>query len=137
MKAWILGACVVAAGCGALPGREVPPKPFATTKWEAVLELPLAGEQPWMRLGDGRVEGYGGCNRFNARYLQDTVGANAIAIGAISASKRMCDPGAMNAEQRLLEVLQSVASYAVTGDLLVMTGSGGTLRFKAVADPPK
>ena len=45
-----------------------------------VLELPLAGEPPSMRFGDGRVEGYGGCNRFTASYLQDSVGARAIAI---------------------------------------------------------
>ena len=34
----------------------------------------------------------------------------------------------------MLEVLQSVSSYSVTGDRMTMTGSAGTLKFRA--DPP-
>jgi hypothetical protein len=58
-------------------------KPFVGTRWEVILELPLAGEQPSFRFGDGRMEGFAGCNRVNARYVQDTVGARAIVIGRI------------------------------------------------------
>jgi heat shock protein HslJ len=125
---------VMLSGCGYYDGfrqKEPPPKPFAGTQWNVVLELPLAGEQPWFKFGDGRMEGFGGCNRVNARYIQDTVGARAIAIGAISASKRMCDQSPMAAEQRVLEVLQAVSSYSVTADTMTMTGSAGTLKFKA------
>ena len=35
---------------------------------------------------------------------------------------------------RMLEVLQAVSSYQVTGDRMTMTGSGGTLRFRS--NPP-
>ena len=33
----------------------------------------------------------------------------------------------------MLEVLQSVSSYSVTADVLTMSGSGGTLRFRAAS----
>lgn len=123
------------AACGAMQDKEPPPKPFAGTRWQVQLELPVAGEQPWMRLGDGRAEGFSGCNRFNARYLQDSVGARAIAFSGISATKRGCDTSTMAAESRFLEVLSGVSSYSITADTMVMSGSSGTLKFKAVAAP--
>jgi heat shock protein HslJ len=135
MRRWIVAAALLAAGCAnPMKDREPPPKPFVGTVWQVQLELPMAGEQPHIRLGDGRLEGFGGCNRFNARYLQDSVGARAIAIGAINASKRMCDGSTMNAENRVIEVLQSVSSYTITADIMLMSGSGGTLKLKALPD---
>lgn len=127
--ALLLGACAAAT-------KEPPPKPFVGTQWVVQLELPIPGEQPWVRLGDGRLEGFGGCNRINARYIQDTVGARAIAFGAFSSSKRMCDQGAMDAERRVVEVLQAASSYSVTADEMTMTGSAGTIRFRAKAAEP-
>jgi heat shock protein HslJ len=117
-----------------MPDKDPPPKPFVGTRWQVVLELPVAGEQPFIRLGDGRLEGFAGCNRINARYIQDSVGARSIAIGVISSSKRLCDAGAMAAENRVIEVLQSVSSYAITGEAMVMSGSGGTLKLRALAE---
>jgi hypothetical protein len=136
-----LAAIVLLAGCNPMhPVREPPPRAFVGTKWHVILELPLPGEQPWIVLGDGRLEGFAGCNRINARYLQDTVGARAIAFRTLSSSKRGCDTSVMAAESRVLEVLQSVSSYSVTGDTMTMTGSAGTLNFKAEplpVPPPK
>ena len=128
MLALCLGAC------GLAPKKEPPPKPFVGTKWVVQLELPIAGEQPYFRFGDGRMEGFGGCNRVNARYVQDTVGARAIAIGRMDSGTRACDGGIIDAEKGMLAVLQSASSYSVTGDTMTMTGSGGTLKFRA--DPP-
>jgi heat shock protein HslJ len=124
-------AATLAAGCATIP-KEPPAQPFAATRWQAVLELPPAGEPPNVRFGDGLVQGFGGCSRFNARYVQDTVGARALVIGRIEIDRRLCEPGAQAAESRLLEVLQSVSSYSITGDTMTMTGSGGTLRFRAM-----
>jgi heat shock protein HslJ len=121
------------AGC-AMQKKEPPPKPFVATKWVVQLELPVPGEQPWFRFGDGRMEGFGGCNRVGARYLQDAVGARAIAIGRIDRGTRACDPGAQAAEMRVLEVLQSVSSYVINIDVMTMSGSAGSLKFKS--DPP-
>lgn len=128
-------AALVLAACATK--KEPPPKPFTGTRWAVVLELPLPGEPPNFRFGDGRVEGFGGCNQVTARYVQDTVGARAIAIGRLEAGRRACDPSARAAEEHVLGVLQSVSSYSVTADTLTMSGSAGTLRFKALAEDAK
>jgi len=125
---------VLAAGCGSLQKKEPPPKPFVGTKWVVVLELPVPGEQPWFRFGDGRMEGFGGCNRIAARYVQDTVGSRFIAVGRIDRGVKPCDAGTQAAEARVLEVLQAVSSYTITVDAMVMSGSAGALNFKS--DPP-
>lgn len=123
-------ASLLVAGCATKP-KEPPPKPFLGTTWEVVLDLPLAGEQPHFRFGDGNMEGFGGCNRVDARFVQDTVGARAIAIGRMEVHRRLCDMTVQRTEARLLEVLQSVSSYAITADTMTMTGSGGSLKFRA------
>jgi heat shock protein HslJ len=114
--------------------KEPPPRAFVGTKWVVQLELPVAGEAPWLRFGDGRMEGFGGCNRVTARYVQDAVGARALVVGRIDRGMKYCERGTQEAEARVLEVLQAVSSYHITGDTMVMSGSGGTLRFRA--DPP-
>jgi heat shock protein HslJ len=125
-------ACLALLAACAAPPKEPPPKPFIGTQWEVVLDLPLAGEPPHMRFGDGRVEGFGGCNKFAAQYVQDAVGARAIAIRRIELDRRLCEAGPRLAEARVLEVLQSVSSYSVTGSVLTMTGSSGTLKLRAM-----
>ena len=122
------------AACALAPKKEPPPKTFVGTKWVVVLELPVAGEQPYFRFGDGRMEGFGGCNKVGARYLQDTVGSRFIAIGRIDRGTKACDSGTQIAEQRILEVLQGVSSYTITIDQMVMSGSSGVLNFRS--DPP-
>ena len=129
----LLLTAFLATSC-AMQKKEMPPRPFAGTRWQVQLELPIQGEQPWLRFGDGRMEGFGGCNRVVARYVQDTVGARAIAVGRIDTGTRSCDASTQLAERRMLEVLQAVSSYSITTDRLTMSGSGGTLRLRA--DPP-
>ena len=133
----LVTVAAVLAGCAAAK-KDPPPKPFAGTRWQVVLELPMTGEQPNMRFGDGRVEGFGGCNRFVAKYVQDSVGARAIAIGRIEVDRRLCDPGPKTAEARVLEILQAVSSYTITADTMTMSGSGGSLTMRAmVVEAPK
>ena len=132
MKHWIVLAAFVVSACAGYGQKEPPPKPFLATKWQLVMDIPPAGELPYVRFGDGRMEGFGGCSRFTSRYIQDAVGARAIAIGRIEVDRRLCDTSAVAAEARMLEVLQVVSSYSVTADMLTMSGSGGTLRFNAV-----
>ena len=117
--------------CGSLTNKEPPPKPFAGTRWDVVLEMPIPGEPPNFRFGDGRMEGFGGCNRVNAQYLQDSVGARAIAIRRIESGTRACDPAVKAVENRILTVLQSVSSYSITADVMTMSGSAGTLVLRA------
>lgn len=127
---FVLLACLVAC---ASTKKEPPPKPFVGTHWEVVLDLPLAGERPWVRFGDGRMEGFGGCNRIAARYVQDSVGAKAIGIGRIQSGQHACDRPARDAEDHIVGTLQAVSSYSITADTMTMTGSAGTLKFSAAA----
>jgi heat shock protein HslJ len=127
LAAALLSAC-------SMPAKEPPPKPFIGTKWVVQLELPLDSEQPWFRFGDGRMEGFGGCNRVAARIVQDAVGARAIAVGKIERGTKACDPSSLAAEMHVLEILQVVSSYSVDADLLTMSGSAGSLKFRS--DPP-
>lgn len=128
----ILVAAILAAACASTSTKEPPPKVFTGTTWQVALQLPLAGDQPYVRFGDGRMEGFGGCNRFTAPYMEDSVGARAIAIRRIDVVNRhICDPENQAVESRLLDTLQSVSSYAITGDTMVMSGPAGMLRFAA------
>jgi heat shock protein HslJ len=126
----VLVIALLSAACG-LPKKDPPPRPFAGTLWTAVLELPLPGEQPNFRFGDGRMQGFGGCNQVSARYVQDTVGARAIVIGRLEVGRRACDPSARLAEERILEVLQAASSYTILEDTMTMSGSAGSLKFRA------
>jgi heat shock protein HslJ len=128
----ILAAVALLAGCQSAEQREPPPKPFVGTTWTVVLELRLPGEQPNMRFGDGRVEGFGGCSKFHAPILQDSVGAGALIIRKIEVDRRICDSSAQAAEDHFLEVLQSVQSYKILGDAMSMSGSAGTLKLIGV-----
>ena len=130
-KTRLLIAAVALAGCSAMP-KEPPPKPFTGTRWAVVLQIPLPGEPPNFRFGDGRMEGFGGCNRVSARYVQDTVGTRYITLGRIETGMRGCEPGAREAERHVLSILQNVTSYTITGDDMVMTGSGGSLQLHAI-----
>ena len=111
--------------------REPPPKPFSGTRWDVVLDHAIPGEAPYFRFMDGRVEGFGGCNPVSAQYVQDSVGAGAIALRRFQTDTRPCDPAAKAAEARVLDVLQSVSGYTIMGDVMKMTGSAGTLVMRA------
>jgi|GEM_PF-1965077 len=132
----LLAAGIVLAACATEP-REPPPRPFIGTRWQAQLGLPYAGEKPWLRFGDGRLEGFGGCNPIAARYVEDSVGAKAIAIGRIEAGRHGCDAAARRLQEGWLDTLHAVSSYSITGDVLTMSGSGGMLRLRAVPEEAK
>ncbi|HLX22660.1 MAG TPA: META domain-containing protein [Usitatibacter sp.] len=121
-----------AAACESTAQKEPPPKPFVGTHWRVVLDLPLKGEQPNMRFGDGRVEGFGGCSKFSAGIIEDSIGAGALVIRKIQVDKRICDPGDTVVEDRLLEKLQTVQSYKILGDAMQMVGPGGSIKLIAV-----
>ena len=117
--------------------REPPPKPFAGTRWEVMLERESASTNPqahpWFVFGDGLVEGFAGCNPVTGRYVQDSVGARSIAFGrlALGAAQRTCDSRAQIVQAHILEVLQSASSYLITGDIMKMTGSAGSISLRA------
>ncbi len=131
-------AAVLSCGCAAIKAidqKEPPPLPFVGTRWQVLLELPQPGEQPWVRFGDGRMEGFGGCSRFGAPIMQDAVGAKAIAVMRIERmQQQVCEARVVAAERRVIDVLQSVSSYSITVDAMTMSGSAGSLKFRAVSE---
>ena len=125
-------AACFAAACASSEQKEPPPKPFVGTHWRVVLELPVKGEQPNMRFGDGRVEGFAGCSKFSAAYIQDSIGAGALVIRKISVDKRICESGVQAVEDHFLESLQGVQSYKILGDAMQMAGPSGNLKLIAI-----
>ena len=136
MRLAVAAVAFIVCACATTSNKEPPPKPFAGTRWQLVMDIPPTGDRPYVRFGDGLMEGFGGCSRFSARYVQDTVGARAIAIGRMQVERRLCDTRAAAAEARTLEVLQAASSYSITADAMSMTGSAGTVRFKAAPEAP-
>jgi heat shock protein HslJ len=132
----VASVSLVLAACGSIKNKEPPPKPFAGTHWNVVLERPLPGEGPWFEFGDGHMEGFGGCNKVGARYVQDTVGARYISIGRLEMGRHACETQAQTIESRVLETLQGVSSYTITGDIMKMSGSAGTLTLHAADKKP-
>ena len=131
----MLLAAVLLAACGSLQRKEPPPKPFVGTKWVVQLEVPIqGGPQPWVQFGDGLMDGFGGCNRISAKYVQDTVGTRFIVLSRIDRGTKACEQRAQLVEGRVLEVLQAVSSYRIIADGMTMTGSAGSLKF--ISDPP-
>jgi heat shock protein HslJ len=133
MRIAVAAVAFIACACATPSNKEPPPKPLAGTRWDLVMDIPPSGARPYVQFGDGLMEGFGGCSRLNARYVQDTVGARAIVFGRMQVDKRLCDTRAAAAEARMVEVLQAVSSYSITGNAMSMTGSAGTLRFVAEA----
>jgi heat shock protein HslJ len=131
MRIAAVAAGVMLSAC-AMPKKEPPPAPFANTRWDVVMEGKLAGETPYVRFADGRMEGFLGCTHVVASYLQDSVGARSIALRRIErVSARPCEDAAKSIEARLFPMLQSVSSYSITADVMTMSGSGGTVILHA------
>jgi heat shock protein HslJ len=133
----MIAVAALLASCGSiqrLQKKEPPPKPFIGTKWTILLDIPLQGTQPWVQFGDGLMDGFGGCNRIAARFVQDTVGSRFIALGRIDRGTKACEQRNQLVEARMLETLQAVSSYRIIADGMTMQGSGGALRM--VSDPP-
>jgi heat shock protein HslJ len=73
---------------------------------------------------DGRLGGSAGCNIYGAGYTAD--GANlTIEIPFRTEMYCMDPPGVMDQEDRYLALLTNVSSYAVVGDLLVLSDRDG------------
>jgi hypothetical protein len=125
-------AAALAAACQSPEQREPPPKPFVGTHWRVVLELPVKGEQPNMRFGDGRVEGFAGCSKFTAPIIQDSIGAGALVIRKIQVDKRICDSATQAVEDHLIETMQAIQSYKILGDAMQMVGPSGNLKLIAI-----
>ena len=134
-RSFLLLPLVLAAAC-ATTNKEPPPKPFAGTRWEVVLEREPTPQRvrPWFVFGDGVMEGFAGCNPVTARYVQDSLGARSITLGRIEMGRSGgCDPRVQIAETHILDVMRGVSAYTITGDVMTMSGSSGSITLRAAA----
>lgn len=75
---------------------------------------------------DGRLHGSAGCNRYFSDYNLKT---DALTLGPIGATRKLCPDLQMTAEKRFLAALGKVNSWAVKDGKLVLFGTGAELTF--------
>jgi len=86
----------------------------------------VAGKPPTITFSeDGRVSGFGGCNRFNGGYTLD--GAT-VRFTPVMTTMMACQLDAVNRQElALMAALQEDATFVVNGDgRLTLTGANGT-----------
>lgn len=73
--------------------------------------------------------GYGGCNRFSARYSR--TGDMLTAVQPMMSTRRACPQPAMGREQRLFAILAEPVRIGFPDpDTLLLTGNGGAIRLR-------
>ena len=74
---------------------------------------------------DGQISGNAGCNQYSGPFTTD---GDAIAIGPLAATLRMCiEEGSMEQEAAYLAALETAATYQITGDTMVMRTAEGAM----------
>jgi len=58
--------------------------------------------------GEGRLQGYGGCNRLFAEYMEND---GCISIGTVAGTRMACDELVMQREAALIGALEKTRSY--------------------------
>jgi heat shock protein HslJ len=92
---------------------------------------PLEGTQITLDFGEGQAHGSTGCNTYWATYAQDGVSLNIVGLAM---TERACldPPGAMEQEQRYLDLLRAAVRYRIAGnELSLMAAAGQTLAYIA------
>lgn len=110
--------------------------PLADTEWMLTsfgvgnVGNPLiAGTTITLKFGsDGRVGGSGGCNSFGGNY---SVSGNTVSISRVISTRRACVNAGMNQqEQRFLRALESVETFRLSGNSLVIFHDDGRNRLQ-------
>ncbi len=88
-------------------------------------------------VGEGRVSGSGGCNRFRG---PAKIEARSVLIGPLAATKKACAPALMDQEGKFFSALEAARSYKFDGAFLGFFGEDGAelLRLTRTEDdkPP-
>ena len=74
--------------------------------------------------GDGRLQGFGGCNQFSGRF---TVSGDTLSIETLVATLRECQSDVMTRESELFQALQGTRMAASGGDDLILKTADGTV----------
>ena len=73
---------------------------------------------------ESQVSGNAACNNYSGPYTATSSGA--LTFGALATTLKACEPAVSAAEQAYLGALGKVKTYAITGDVLTLSGEGGT-----------
>jgi heat shock protein HslJ len=93
-------------------------------------ELPAGGDIVVQFTPDGKISGYGGCNRFFGAY---TVSDNHIEIGPVASTRKGC-PGVIEIETAFFATLRAAQSFTQEGDTLVLYDAAGGKLVQFVRD---
>ena len=74
--------------------------------------------------GDGRLQGFGGCNQFSGRF---TVSGDTLSIETLVATLRECQSDVMTREDALFQALQGTRMAAGSGNDLILKAADGTV----------
>jgi heat shock protein HslJ len=84
---------------------------------------------------DGRISGFGGCNRFNGSWREPARGT--VEIDALASTRRTCADDALGEQEaRLLAALQSARTARREADALELRQADGALAVQLVLAKP-
>ena len=98
---------------------------------------PVAGREPTLTLGPGRLSGSAGCNGYGSSRLSIGSGSLttgvSIDIGEVAGNAALCEDAAvMEVETHFIEILQDVDQLRIESGSLILEGPHGRLRFQQV-----
>ena len=95
----------------------------------------VEGRGQTLRLDNGHLSGYSGCNRYVGGYVLD---GDRLTLGPIATTRMACEPEAMEAEAEFLSALGAATRLVTSEEELVLSDKGGSelLRFVPVASEP-
>ena len=152
MPKWPAYVIAAAAAACAYPAVTTPPpdaaqedhaahgsaaEPLAYTSWQFVAidgrATQLTGniytdDRYAVDFGPDMLVGYGGCNRFSARYTRS---GDLLTASAIASTRRACAEPFMSLERRLFEILSKPVRISFPGDgARVLAGADGSVRLR-------
>lgn len=114
-------------GCG---GEVLPPVTLAGTSW-AIVEVDgqaVAGDNYRLEIGQDRLSGQAGCNRFSGSL---SITSDTLTPGPIASTRMACGGERMAIEARALAIIgKPMGIQMQDGDDLVLAGEAGTLRLR-------
>ena len=141
---WLTGdQLILNSGAGALTYRTTPP-PAANDQAHLLVNrnwflisyndtFSSAGAQEPFTLfnSNGTLNGFGGCNNFNASWSSSPGSpANSLQISALSSTKVACTDNALAAQEAaMFDVLTNAQTFQVVGSTLQIVGSSGNLAY--------
>ncbi|MBV6652389.1 MAG: META domain-containing protein [Mameliella sp.] len=89
-------------------------------------------DTPLISIGNGKLSGNSGCNKFSADIALQADGT--LSLGEIASTKMLCQ-GKMTQETRIYDLLKAANSYSVNKIFLEISGDKGQLSFRAAYTP--